>query len=319
MSAKKYRHLGQEKTNPEWCLIFPYMLGRNFEDPKYGFEVVEPVEQVGEKDFVDITFCILDPMETSMNILKSVLLKKGVKDIYDSPPKNRFLNDEAGQWDTGSRPLTFRGPKKYTQKEYDQTIVDGFKAAREYAPTPDDHVGVPPLFYKDVQDYLTHKNSSDLSSKQSPSMSEKSEPASVSKDWVVDCFQKDGRNYWRQISTGRYTNMPFEEGFSEQYGLDNLTMWKVMLDRTSWYIGENAVTNSGRGEHKIIGFKVIDGDMCAELEGFKAQYEFLSKLQKPSIDAPKEPFQWETILNLKVTCDPQKLFINGIEVIPSKQ
>ena len=56
-----------------------------------------------------------------------------------------------------------------------------------------------------------------------------------------------------------------------------------LSDNEVFAVGGDVITNNGRGRHKILAFKIIDGDMCADLEGFAAQYEFLSKIQKPAV------------------------------------
>lgn len=46
--TKRYRLLGKENTIEYWCNEFPFMWGRDFADPKYGFEEVkERPERIG--------------------------------------------------------------------------------------------------------------------------------------------------------------------------------------------------------------------------------------------------------------------------------
>lgn len=79
-------------------------------------------------------------------------------------------------------------------------------------------------------------------------------------------------------------------------------------------VGEEVITNNGRGKHKILGFKIIDGDMCVDLEGFACQYEFLSKIKK-SPTQPKEETKpiWSDAFVFE---KPKPLFIteDGVEI-----
>ena len=47
-TPKRYRLKGRVETIPEWCKIFPYMLGMDFSDPKHGFELIEEKERKEE-------------------------------------------------------------------------------------------------------------------------------------------------------------------------------------------------------------------------------------------------------------------------------
>lgn len=144
MSNKKYRLLGREKTNPEWCVIFPFMLGRDFTDKQYGFEEVKEEKiTVTEFYFECHTGNGRDyVLSTNLPIPEEKFpeIKKVVEFVLNDKPKDE---------------LVFAAPnRKYTQLEVDKIMEDAFNAGRELA-TPYFGSG---FFYKNFNAYKNHKS-----------------------------------------------------------------------------------------------------------------------------------------------------------------
>ncbi len=109
------------------------------------------------------------------------------------------------------------------------------------------------------------------------------------KEWEINCIQLGGRNRWLQ-KDGKYSSELFAPHVELDFLLSqpNRIIHSVrrLSDNEVFAVGEYVVTNNGRGRHKILAFTIIDGDMCADLEEFATQYEFLSKIQKPAARTP---------------------------------
>jgi hypothetical protein len=66
-------------------------------------------------------------------------------------------------------------------------------------------------------------------------------------------------------------------------------------DGEIFVIGDIISTNLGKGRHKIEGFEIIGGDMCAMMPTFPARYEFIKSIQLPPQSQPatdKKEFNW---------------------------
>jgi len=62
---------------------------------------------------------------------------------------------------------------------------------------------------------------------------------------------------------------------------------KRLSDGEVFSVGDEVETNNGRGRHKINGFKIIDGEMCVDLDTFTTRYEFISRIKK--LPTPSQP------------------------------
>jgi hypothetical protein len=101
-------------------------------------------------------------------------------------------------------------------------------------------------------------------------------------EWEVVAYNYGGSVYEKNV--GHFFNRKNKSALSEYQLKDRnskIHSVKRLSNGEVFTVGDEVATNNGRARHKILRFKIIDGDMCVELEGFKCQYEFLSKISKP--------------------------------------
>lgn len=187
-------------------------------------------------------------------------------------------------------------------------------------------------------------------------------------EWFQEIVERDWEIVAIKDSLGRTLNVEVGSEFEMATGATHTV--RRLSDGELFTVGETVVTNDGRGQHKINGFKIVDGDMCADMNTFLTKYEFISKIQKlppqstkepeisdkekeislisrclaylsldttnvpqglykdvynylyPPTPAPQQPeaqeekIDWSKYLNLKVTEEPVKFFINGVQLLP---
>lgn len=143
-----------------------------------------------------------------------------------------------------------------------------------------------------------------------------STPASEPKDWEIESYKnKNTLEVFTKYSVRN--NSYYSEGFDDFTGgfkrqdVFEIDSVKRLSDNTVWAADEIVSTNNGRGEHKIDGFKIIDGKMCVWMKSFPTEYEFLSRIQK----LPPKPLAVNPVIidneNMCNICGGQMVFIRG--------
>lgn len=312
-----------------------WMMSKDAIQLKDWFEVVEPVEQVQDEKIIvqDVRTCEfgIELEEHTFLAARSTLVRSNLP----IPSDKWGIIKEATQSIVNNEPLYTKEdlakeiikatrkkenhliePTKYpqliyTQEQMDTAIRDAFNAAREYAPTREGHVGVLPLFYKDVQDYLTHKNSTDLPSKQSLHQSTAAEKSSEKKevgegekrDWEVVEYDYAGSIYRKNVGhffSEKYTSSMVESQLQEL----NCKIHSVrrLADSQVFTVGDEVTWDlekvPGMLKHPFIIKSFEVNDCWPEKRMFcNNQNIWLGYLQKPSTprqDAKTKPiFVWD--------------------------
>lgn len=102
------------------------------------------------------------------------------------------------------------------------------------------------------------------------------------KQWEIYSFKDSRGAVYVRTKLDWYEN-PKSGGGTQKHMMDcnyTIAVVKRLSDKEYFTIGDEVITNEGRGKHKINGFKIIDGDLCADMNTFLTKYEFISKIQK---------------------------------------
>lgn len=109
------------------------------------------------------------------------------------------------------------------------------------------------------------------------------------KSYEILSFKSEGK-IWTKDQGGYFNDgrgIVEERVFVEDK--DEVQQVKSFISNIAWEVGDMAITN-GKKAHRINAFKVIDGRMCASMNTFLTNYQFIELLEKPEDESKLKSF-----------------------------